>query len=352
MTLAVIVFRMRFIQAVSDWLAKWTPAFVGSTAVFAYFFPEIFAWVKGYSQTAVLGFIMLTMGLTLTGSDFRILASRPLDIFIGTLAQYTLMPLIAWVLVSILGLPRSVGVGLILVGCCPGGVSSNIMSFLCKGDVAFSVGMTTVSTLVAPLMTPLLVLWLAGESVDVDAVGMFMSILTVTILPVAIGFLANSAFGENRRFAEIKKSLPGAAVIGLACIVGGVVAAHGRKFAGTGLTIFIAVLLHNALGYVLGYGSGVLARFSGPKRRTISIEVGMQNAGLATVLSVKHFPAMPEAAIASAVSCVWHSVSGALLAGVFNLLDGLAARGGCKNAFASIFGSKYGIIYGHNDKTE
>ena len=315
---------MRFVQAISDWLAKWTPVFVAATAVFAYFFPGTFAWVKGYSQTAVLGFIMLTMGLTLTSGDFRILASRPLDIFVGTLAQYTLMPLVAWILVCVLGLPRSVGVGLILVGCCPGGVSSNIMSFLCKGDVAFSVGMTTASTLLAPLMTPLLVLWLAGESVDVDAAGMFMSILIVTILPVAIGFAANSALGGNKRFAEIKKALPGAAVIGLACIVGGVVAAHGRKFAGTGLTIFAAVLLHNALGYVFGYASGMLARFSGPKRRTISIEVGMQNAGLATVLSVKHFPAMPEAAIASAVSCVWHSVSGALLAGMFNLIDGFS----------------------------
>lgn len=317
---------MKFLQTLSDWLAKWTPAFVAATAVVAYFLPGAFGWVKGWSQTAVLGFIMLTMGLTLTGRDFRVLASRPLDIFIGTLAQYTLMPLVAWVLVHVLGLPRSVGVGLILVGCCPGGVSSNIMSFLCKGDVAFSVGMTTVSTLAAPLMTPLLTLWLAGESVDVDAAGMFLSILIVTILPVAIGFAANSAFGGDRRFAEIKTVLPGAAVLGLACIVGGVVAAHGRRFAGTGLTIFAAVLLHNALGYVLGYASGMLARFSGPKRRTVSIEVGMQNAGLATVLSVKHFPAMPEAAIASAVSCVWHSVSGALLAGVFNLLDGFYAR--------------------------
>lgn len=318
---------MAFLRAVSDWLAKWTPAFVAATAVFAYFFPGAFAWVKGYSQTAVLGFIMLTMGLTLTGGDFRMLASRPFDIVIGTFAQYALMPLLAWTLVHVLGLPRPVGVGLILVGCCPGGVSSNIMSFLCRGDVAFSVGMTTVSTLAAPLATPLLVLWLAGESVDVDASGMFMSILTVTILPVAIGFVANSAFSGNRRFAEIKSVLPGAAVLGLACIVGGVVAAHGRRFAETGLAIFLAVLLHNALGYALGYGSGILARFSGPKRRTVSIEVGMQNAGLATVLSVKHFPAMPEAAIASAVSCVWHSVSGALLAGVFNLLDGIPARG-------------------------
>ena len=319
---------MKLLQILSDWLARWTPAFVAATAVFAYFFPGAFAWVKGYSQTAVLGFIMLTMGLTLTKEDFRILASRPVDIVIGSLAQFTLMPLIAWGIVHVFGLPRPVGVGLILVGCCPGGVSSNIMSFLCKGDVAFSVGMTTVSTLAAPLVTPLLMLWLAGESVDVDAVGMFVSILIVTILPVTIGFVANAALASNAGFAEMKKTLPGAAVLGLACIVGGVVSAHGNRFVGTGAMIFAAVLCHNVLGYVLGYASGILARFSKAKRRTVSIEVGMQNAGLATVLSVKHFPAMPEAAIASAVSCVWHSVSGALLAGVFNFFDGLRERCG------------------------
>ena len=314
---------MNFLQKVSALLAKWTPAFVTATAVLAYFFPETFIWVKGYSQTAVLGFIMLTMGLTLTKEDFRILASRPVDMLIGVAAQYVLMPLIAWAVVNLFGLPRPVGVGLILVGCCPGGVSSNIMSFLCKGDVAFSVGMTTATTLLAPFMTPLLMLWLAGESVDVDAVGMFVSILIVTILPVAVGFAMNVAFNGNDRFAEVKKMLPGVAVLGLACIVGGVVAAHGHNIVKSGAIIFAAVFVHNTLGYVCGYAAGILARFSNSKCRTVSIEVGMQNAGLATVLSVKHFPLMPEAAVASAVSCVWHSISGALLAGVFNLLDGL-----------------------------
>ena len=235
-------------QGISAWLSRWTPAFISCVAVGAYFAPGVFGWVRGYAQTAVLGVIMLTMGMTLKAEDFRILASRPLDIAIGSLAQFTLMPLIAWMLVHVLGLPKPVGVGLVLVGCCPGGVSSNIMSFLCKGDVAFSVGMTTLSTMAAPLTTPLLMLWLA------------------------------------------------------------------------------AVFLHNSLGYILGYAAGLAARFTKPKRRTVSIEVGMQNAGLATVLAGRHFPSMPEAAIASAVSCVWHSISGALLAGVFNLADALFSR--------------------------
>lgn len=311
---------------ISAHLTKWTPAFVTAVAVFTYFFPDTFAWVKGHAQTSILGFIMLTMGLTLSKEDFRILISRPIDMLIGVTAQYLLMPLIAWTVAKALNLPHPVAVGLLLVGCCPGGVSSNIMSFLCKGDVAFSVGMTTVTTLLAPIMTPVLMLHLAGENVDVDAIGMFKSILTVTILPVALGFALNAAFSDKSRFAEIKKTLPGCAVIGLACIVGGVVSAHGQKIVASGIVIFAAVLLHNTLGYILGYLTGLFARFSNAKRRTVSIEVGMQNAGLATVLSAKHFPAMPEAAIASAVSCVWHSISGALLAGVFNLLDNVAKR--------------------------
>ena len=317
---------MAILQRLSAWLAKWTPLFILFVAIGAYFAPGVFGWVRGYTQTAVLGVIMLTMGMTLKAEDFKILLSRPLDIAIGSLAQYTIMPLIAWALVHVLGLPRAVGVGLILVGCCPGGVSSNIMSFLCKGDVAFSVGMTTVSTLAAPLTTPMLMLWLAGESVDVDAIGMFKSILLVTIFPVVAGFLMNGAFGKHDCYRDVVKVMPGVAVLGLACIVGGVVSAHGAKFPQSGVLVFVGVFLHNALGYVLGYATGVLARFNRPKRRTVSIEVGMQNAGLATVLAGKHFPALPEAAIASAVSCVWHSISGALLAGVFNAIDGLVNR--------------------------
>ena len=315
---------MRSLQWISAFLAKWTPAVVALAGVFAYFVPDAFGWVRGNAQTSLLGLIMLTMGLTLTAEDFRVLAARPLDIVIGALAQFTLMPLIAYGLVHGLGLPKEAGVGLMLVGCCPGGVSSNIMSFLCKGDVAFSVGMTTLSTLVASLMTPILMLWLAEENVDVDAVGMFTSILFVTILPVALGFVLNAMFGQRPGFGEAKKLLPGVAVLGLACIVGGVVSAHGQKFAQSGVLIFVGVFLHNTLGYVLGYVVGIVARFTRAKRRTISIEVGMQNAGLATVLAGKHFPAMPEAAVASAVSCAWHSISGALLAGIFNWADDIA----------------------------
>lgn len=311
------------LQRLSSWLSRYTSPFVMAAAAVAFVLPELFSWVKGDVQALVLGFIMLTMGLTLRPADFRILAARPLDIGIGALAQYTIMPLVAWVLVECFQLPRGIAAGLILVGCCPGGVSSNIMSFLCKGDVAYSVGMTTASTLLAPFATPMLMLWLAGESIEVDAAGMFRSILFVTILPVGIGAICNGKWGRNATYAEFCKIMPGFSVIGLACIVGGVTAAKGASFFSSGALIFLTVFLHNTLGYALGYMVGKCTRMNRPKRRTLSIEVGMQNAGLATVLAGRHFPTMPEAAIASAICCVWHSITGTLLAGVFNTIDRL-----------------------------
>jgi BASS family bile acid:Na+ symporter len=264
------------------------------------------------------------MGLTLTLDDMRILAARPWDILIGTCAQFSLMPLIAWSLtvgVRYIGIeiPKPVIVGIILVGCCPGGVSSNIMSYLCKGDVAFSVGMTTASTLLAPVVTPLLVLWLAGEKVEVDALGMFRNILLVTLLPVTIGFFCNLFMGKNDAFRKAQSVMPAFSVIGLACIVGGVVSAVHDKLLMEGMTFFFIVLtvvfFHNGLGYILGYSVGKMFHFSAAKNRTISIEVGMQNAGLATVLASEFFiVSCPLAVIPCAVSCAWHSISGTIMA--------------------------------------
>lgn len=309
--------KMKLLQKISQLLASHTSLFIIAIAVFTYFFPQCFVWVKGDIQALILGIIMLSMGITLTVDDFKILVSRPLDILIGALAQYTLMPLIAFSLTRLCGLDTSIAVGLILVGCCPGGVSSNIMSFLCRGDVAFSVGMTTVTTLLSPIITPILVLTLAGESIEVDAIGMFKSILLVTLMPVTIGFFLNYFFGNNSHFTEVRKIMPGISVIGLACIVGGVVAVNGDKFFSSGLIIFVAIFFHNALGYCLGFIVGKLLKMGVAKNRTIAIEVGMQNAGLATNLASKHFAALPEAAIVAAVSCVWHSISGTILANIF-----------------------------------
>ena len=322
---------MNILLKISQWLAHYTSPFIILIAVVAFICPDAFAWVQqGQRASVILGLIMLTMGCTLSMDDFRILLSRPLDILIGSLAQYTIMPLVAWSLSQLFGLDPFLAVGIILVGCCPGGVSSNIMSFLCHGDVAYSVGMTTVSTILSPMLTPLLVLWLAGAEIQVNAWGMFQNILLVTLLPVALGVAFNYFLGKRKDFQQIQSIMPGLSVICLAFIVGGVIFTVHPQLKANGLTLsaltLVVVTLHNGTGYLLGYLVGRLFGFSTAKRRTLSIEVGMQNAGMATVLSRNFFasPAMiaanPMAALAvipCAISCAYHSISGTLLAGFF-----------------------------------
>ena len=299
---------MKALQKLSKWLSDYTSIVVIAIAVVTFIVPGMMGWVnhqlftdpvsnKFTSQSIIIGIIMFSMGLTLTTQDFKILAQRPFDICVGALAQYLIMPFLAFALTKVLHLPAGIALGLILVGCCPGGVSSNIMSYLCGGDVAFSVGMTTVSTILSPIMTPLMVSLLAsGTNISIKALPMLVSIVETVILPVALG---------------------------LACVVGGVVSSQGAKFFQSGAVIFVAVFLHNGLGYLLGYGAGKLVGMNTAKKRTIAIEVGMQNAGLATNLATTtaQFSATPESAIICAVSCTWHSISGTLLAGMFAAYD-------------------------------
>ncbi|MBO4663170.1 MAG: bile acid:sodium symporter family protein [Bacteroidaceae bacterium] len=323
------------LKKISDVLSGKASIFVILVAIITFFVPELFVWVKGNTQTVILGIIMLTMGLTLRPEDFRLLAKRPFDIFLGTLAQFTIMPLVAFTLSWLFGLvpafeqyATAMAIGIILVGCCPGGVSSNIMSFLCGGDVAYSVGMTCASTLLAPVLTPLLVLWLAGARVDVDAMGMFQQILIVTIIPIAVGFCLNLWLGHKDVFQKIQSTMPGLSVACLACIVGGVVTTVHDPLVENGLVLFLLtfgmVFCHNTIGYVLGYSVGTLFKFSKAKKRTISIEVGMQNAGLGTNLAMTFFVATnPMAVVPCAISCAWHSISGTILANIFKSRDGV-----------------------------
>lgn len=326
---------MKLLQKGSKFLSDYTSLVVIAIAVVTFFVPAMMGWVnyqlftdmvgnKFTSQSLIIGVIMFSMGLTLTTKDFKILAQRPLDICIGAAAQYLIMPFLAWGISQLLQLPDAIALGLILVGCCPGGVSSNIMSYLCGGDVAFSVGMTTVSTLLSPVMTPLMVAFLAsGTKITIEGLPMFVSIVETVILPIAVGFFLNYVWGKKKAFQELQKVMPGIAVLGLACVVGGVISSQGANFFTSGVVIFAAVLLHNGLGYLLGYGAGKMTGMNTAKKRTISIEVGMQNAGLATNLATTtaQFASAPQSAVICAVSCVWHSISGTLIAGFFAGFD-------------------------------
>ena len=292
---------LHLFQALSRVLANYTSIFVIGVAVFTFFFPHTLDWVRGITQTVILGIIMLTMGLTLTTNDFKILAQRPLDVFIGACAQFIIMPGVAYLLVHVWHLDPALALGILLVGCCPGGVSSNIMSYLCHGDVAFSVGMTCASTILAPVMTPLLMKITAGEIIHINAIGMFQGILLVTIIPVAIGCTLNYIYGKRECFPTIQSLMPGISVTCLAFIVGGVISTVHDDLVARGMMLFLwtfaVVFCHNTLGYCLGWLAGKLAGFNTAKKRTISIEVGMQNAGLATVLAGNFFAAQPLAVL-------------------------------------------------------
>ena len=263
----------------------------------------------------LLGIVMFGMGLTLKPEDFKVVFSRPKDVIIGCIAQFTLMPFLAWALTQAFHLPTELAIGVILVGTCPGGTSSNVMTYLSKGDVALSVGMTAVSTVLAPILTPLLTLLYAGQRVDVNPVNMFLSIVKVVLVPIALGFVVNHFFHAFTQNAV--RVLPLVSTTAIVLIICAVVSANSAKIMTSGLLILAVVILHNLLGYLTGFGVGKLLKLDSTKCRAISIEVGMQNSGLATSLAAAHFAQYPLATIPGAVFSVWHNISGAVLANFF-----------------------------------
>ena len=263
----------------------------------------------------LLGLVMFGMGLATRLEDFKVVFSRPRDIAIGCVAQFTIMPLLAWLLARMFALDEALAIGVILVGCCPGGTASNVITYLAKGDLALSVGMTGVSTLLAPLLTPALTWLLAGKTVDVDTLGMFVNILWVVVLPIALGFAVKRLF--PRATEKVVRFMPTVSSIAIAVIIALVLSVNARRLATGGLTVLVVVMLHNACGLALGYILATALRLSEPKRRALAIEVGMQNSGLAASLAAVHFAAYPMAAVPGAIFSVWHNVSGALVARLF-----------------------------------
>ena len=282
------------------------------TALLSFAFPQLLQQVRPTVINYLLGVVMFGMGLTLNLQDFKIVFSRPRDVIIGCLAQFTVMPLLAWGLSRLFSLDEALALGVILVGCCPGGTASNVITYLAKGDLALSVGMTGVSTLLAPFLTPLLTWALAGKSVNVDVVGMLLSILWVVILPIAIGLIVKWIWPKFTEKAT--DYLPAFSSIAIALIVAIIISANADKLLAGGLLIIVVVMLHNICGLGLGYLIGCLLGMSVSKKRAISIEVGMQNSGLASSLATIHFAAYPLATIPGAIFSVWHNLSGAAIA--------------------------------------
>ncbi|RYI22487.1 bile acid:sodium symporter family protein [Dermacoccus sp. 147Ba] len=289
------------------------PIVVVLAGLWGYNQPDIFTphaqWVP-----YLLGVVMFTMGLTLTPQDFAAVLRRPWAVLIGLAAHYVIMPGAGWVIAHALSLSPELAVGLILVGCAPSGTASNVMTFLSKGDVALGVSVATVSTLVAPVVTPALTALLAGSYLHVDAGSMVVDIVKTVLVPIVLGVVVRLVI-KDAGVRAIAPALPWISAVVIAWIVAIVVAGSAGKLASVGGIVFLAVLLHNGFGLGLGY---LAARLAGPDakaRRALAFEVGMQNSGLAATLAKVHFS--PLAALPSAVFSVWHNVSGAVLAAWF-----------------------------------
>lgn len=307
---------MNYMKKLFFYISEYMGILVLLVAVFALLFPNLLSHVQPKLINYLLGLVMFGMGLTLNLQDFKVVFSRPRDVIVGCLAQFTIMPLLAWGLSRLFSLDEALTLGVVLVGCCPGGTASNVITYLAKGDLALSVGMTGVSTLLAPFLTPLLTWLLAGKTVDVNIVSMFLSILWVVILPIVVGFIVKRLWPK---FTEATVAyLPAVSTLAIAFIVAIIISANAHKLLLGGFVIVGVVMLHNLSGLGLGYLIGRWLKLSSPKRKAVSIEVGMQNSGLASSLATIHFAIYPMATIPGAIFSVWHNISGAIVARLYS----------------------------------
>lgn len=306
---------MQYLFKFSKFMTNMMAVWVILLTVIALIYPNLFIWIAPYI-TILLGVIMFTMGLTLSIDDFKEIFKQPIKVIVLALAQYLVMPIIAVSLVFLFNLPPEIAIGVILVGSSPGGTSSNVMTFLAKGNVALSVAATTVTTLLAPIVTPSLTLLLASTWLDISFSAMMVSILQVVLIPVLLGLGVGSLF--RKQVDRVVDVLPMISMTGILGVMTAVSASNVDNILTSGLIILLVVILHNLLGYATGFLLGKIFKFNLADTKTISIEVGMQNSGLATALAVQHFE--PVTALPGALFSVWHSLSGAVLANVFGKL--------------------------------
>lgn len=306
------------------WLNLFTslfPVWVVTGGVLALILPPLFTWFDNAMIVRGLAVVMLGMGITLSVDDFRQVLKMPHAVAVGFVAQYTIMPFLGWAIATGLHLPTQFAVGLILVACCPGGTASNVVNYLARANVALSVLMTMCSTFGAIVMTPLLTKLLAGTLVPVDAWGLFMSTVQVVLAPLVIGLALHHY--APRLVNAVLPAAPLVSVIAVALIVASIIGQNAHAIMESGLRLLLAVFLLHAGGFLLGY---YFAKAFGYDRiicRTVSVEVGMQNSGLGVVLAKRHFAdpvtGVSLAAVPCAISSVFHSVIGSVLAGLWRL---------------------------------
>ncbi|AGQ39652.1 TPA: bile acid:sodium symporter family protein [Mannheimia haemolytica] len=301
---------LKFTQFISKTFAIWVVFFAFIAAQFPETFKQFLPWIP-----YLLGIVMLGMGLTLTFKDFAEVTKNPKSVIIGVIAQFVVMPSVAYGLAKAFNLPADLAIGVILVGCCPGGTSSNVMTYLARGNTALSVACTTISTLLAPVLTPAIFYLFASQWLEINATAMFISVLQMVLLPIFVGVVIRTIF--KQKVEQFSQTMPLISVIAIVLIVTAVVSVSRDRIIESGLLIFAVVALHNGLGYLIGYLASRLLKLPIADSKAVAIEVGMQNSGLGAALAALHFKANPIIAVPSAVFSFWHNISGPILAMIF-----------------------------------
>jgi len=292
-----------------NWTITGFPILAIIFSIFAARYPEFLVVYKP-AIIPLLGIVMFAMGMTLSIEDFKRVLKSPRVIGLGLFLQYGLMPLLAFIIGLLLALPTALMAGLILLGTCPGGTASNVICYLARGDVALSITLTAISTLLAVFLTPVLTWLYIGQEVPVPIVNMMLTVLKIIILPVTLGIIVNRYFGQY--LLQLKQYLPVVSVIAIVFIIGIIVALNSQQISQLALPIFIAVMLHNGLGLASGYTIAKYLGYDEKICRTLAIEVGMQNSGLGVALATKYFTAIT--ALPAAFFSIWHNITGSLLA--------------------------------------
>ncbi len=313
---------IRILRGAASIAGQYLAILVILAAAFGWYAPAAFAWV-GPNISLLLGLVMFGVGMTVRRSDFQALLLQPWKILGGVAAQYLVMPLLAVALSRMFGLSTDLTIGMVLLGACPGGTVSNLVTFIARGNVALSVAITSASTLIAPLMTPILTLWLVGTLIDVSATALFRSIVEIIVVPVALGVLVHAMFGA--KIEPISAAFQLISVLAIMLLVGFVIGANYENFRTIPASLIGAVIAHNLLGFGSGYLIARVARMPVAEQKAMCFEVGMQNSGLAITLATIHFS--PVVALPGALFSLWHTVSGPLVANFWTWTETGRAEG-------------------------
>lgn len=303
----------KLILSLSQYASKYIGVLVILISLFAFLSPSMFEWATTYTSL-LLGFAMFGMGMTINANDFKNILRHPKDIFIGCLAQFLVMPLISYLLAVTFNLPTPIAIGVILVGCCPGGTASNIITHIAGGDTTLSVSMTVVSTLLCPILTPLWIYLLAGQWVDVSILSMITSVVKVVLVPIILGIIINYKMKNKKEY--LSSVMPLISVVSVLLLIAGIVATNKEQLLICGSTVFIIIILHNVIGMILGFTIAKLFKMDLPKSTAVCVEVGMQNSGLAVSLALSNFATQPLCAVPGAIFSIWHNISGGILASI------------------------------------